>query len=109
MSLIENATRVVKSELHHTSKRWQFLETFIFFTEFIPNLKRKNNISDLISENIFKKIIKLRTTPQSVSLARDTGRYAKPIIPSYNVFCKFCTEHDENEIHFFMFFVKCPQ
>ena len=48
-----------------------------------------------------KAIARIRTSAHS--LAIETGRYSRPVIPADRRFCRYCPEEVENEIHFMLF------
>ena len=48
-----------------------------------------------------KAIARIRTSAHS--LAIETGRYSRPVIPADKRFCRFCPDEVENEIHFMLF------
>ena len=76
----------------------------LFFSKIYTKFKQQEYLNFNIPKYLRKKLTKLRISAHS--LAIETGRYARPKIPSNERFCKFCTGKIENEIHIL---IECPQ
>lgn len=76
----------------------------LFYSKIFNDFEMQKYLYFNIPKFLRNKLTKLRISAHS--LAIETGRYCKPVIPSERRFCKFCETLIEDEVHFLF---QCPQ
>ena len=71
-----------------------------FFSKIYTNFELQKYLTFSIDKNLRLLLSKLRLSAHS--LAIETGRYNRPLIPAYERYCKFCVNEVENEKHFLL-------
>lgn len=86
----------VLNELDHIKKNNS--GKLLFYSKLFGDYILKDYLSFDMPKSLRSLLTRIRISAHPLNI--ETGRYSKPIIPSKERFCKFCTNEVEDELHF---------